>query len=137
MVDDIKDIWGRAVILSHLKSEITLNDIIRELLRYKLLITGDGDNVRYGINVTHGEYMDQTNIRKLLTDNIREICHLSQLQVFATSYYQRSYFQREIDHRIDELIGLMLSQSGVYDKDISVELTAGQTTRQEKDIRTC
>lgn len=89
-------------------------------------MTGDGDNVRDGpLTLFMVNRMDQLNIRKVLEDNIREICHLSQMQVFATSIYQKNYFQMLIDNRMDELI-LQLSQSGAYEKDITGQQTADQ-----------
>lgn len=48
--------------------------------------------------------MEQSELRRLVNDNIREICHLSQMQVFATSYYQKNYFQMQIDQRTEELV---------------------------------
>lgn len=48
--------------------------------------------------------MDHLELKKLVNDNIREICHLSQMQVFATSYYQKNYFQMQINHRTEELL---------------------------------
>lgn len=48
--------------------------------------------------------MDHAELKRIVNDNIREICHLSQMQVFATSYYQKNYFQRQIDHRTEELL---------------------------------
>ncbi len=57
--------------------------------------------------VMEGEVMDRTEHRKIAGNNVREICHLSQMQVFATSYYQKNYFQRQIDHRIEELLQMV------------------------------
>lgn len=57
-----------------------------------------------------GEAMKKTELRRMAGSNIREICHLSQMQVFATSYYQRNYFQMQIDHRTEELLRLLDSR---------------------------
>jgi predicted heme/steroid binding protein len=48
--------------------------------------------------------MEYSKRLSMVKDNIREICHLSQMQVFATSYYQKNYFQRQIDLRAEEII---------------------------------
>ncbi len=60
-----------------------------------------------------------------MSDNIREICHLSQMQVFATSYYQKNYFQRQIDLRMEELLQQL---------DRPVILTAAQEEPVPRDL---
>ena len=41
--------------------------------------------------------MKEYEVKNWMRDKIKEICHYSQMQVFATSYYQRNYFQQQID----------------------------------------
>jgi predicted heme/steroid binding protein len=48
--------------------------------------------------------MDDLELKKTVDSCIREICHYSQMQVFATSYYQKNYFQMLIDERITALM---------------------------------
>ena len=55
--------------------------------------------------------MDEFEIRRIILDYIKEICHYSQLQVFATSIYQKNYFQLQIDDGIDGLINFFMSYS--------------------------
>jgi predicted heme/steroid binding protein len=40
---------------------------------------------------------------------MKEICHYSQMQVFATSSYQKNYFQMQIDDDINGLINMFLT----------------------------
>lgn len=51
--------------------------------------------------------MDEFELRNILSDYIKEICHYSQMQVFATSSYQKNYFQLHIDEKINELINFI------------------------------
>lgn len=48
--------------------------------------------------------MDEYEMRKKVYEYIKEISHFSQTQVFATSDYQKNYFQRLIDGVVEELI---------------------------------
>lgn len=48
--------------------------------------------------------MENQELRRIVNENIGEICHLSQMQVFATSYYQKNYFQLQIDSRVNDLV---------------------------------
>jgi predicted heme/steroid binding protein len=44
------------------------------------------------------------DLRKNVYDCINEICHYSQMQVFATSIYQKEYFQKIIDEKTQALV---------------------------------
>ncbi len=57
--------------------------------------------------------MDKYETRKIIQDYIREICHYGQMQVFATSYYQSSFFQRQIDEVTDRLVCFCLEQPDI------------------------
>jgi predicted heme/steroid binding protein len=48
--------------------------------------------------------MERMNWKSMINGYIKEICHYSQMQVFATSYYQKNFFQMQIDERINVLI---------------------------------
>jgi predicted heme/steroid binding protein len=48
--------------------------------------------------------MEKMNWKSVINSYIKEICHYSQMQVFATSYYQKNFFQMQIDERINALI---------------------------------
>ncbi|MDF2484393.1 MAG: heme/steroid binding protein [Herbinix sp.] len=50
--------------------------------------------------------MDEFEMRRRIYGYIKEICHYSQMQVFATSYYQKNYFQMQIDDATSALISL-------------------------------
>lgn len=50
--------------------------------------------------------MDEFELRRIIYDYIREICHYSQMQVFSTSSYQNKYFQMQIEEAVDGLINL-------------------------------
>jgi predicted heme/steroid binding protein len=56
--------------------------------------------------------MDEFELRRIIYDYIKEICHYSQMQVFATSSYQKNYFQLQIDDDINGLINMFLSYRG-------------------------
>ena len=48
--------------------------------------------------------IEDYNLRKIINDYVKEVCHYSQKQVFANSKYQKNYFQSQIDETIDGLI---------------------------------
>ncbi len=50
--------------------------------------------------------MDEFEMKRRIYGYIKEICHYSQMQVFATSYYQRNYFQMQIDDATTALISV-------------------------------
>jgi predicted heme/steroid binding protein len=50
--------------------------------------------------------MDEFEMKRRIYGYIKEICHYSQMQVFATSYYQKNYFQMQIDDSTTALISL-------------------------------
>jgi predicted heme/steroid binding protein len=52
--------------------------------------------------------MEDLELKKIIQNHIKDICHISQMQVFATSYYQKNYFQIQIDERINALIDEIL-----------------------------
>lgn len=51
--------------------------------------------------------MDDLELKQIVNDYIKEICHDSQMQVFATSSYQKNYFQLQIDDLINDLINFI------------------------------
>lgn len=52
--------------------------------------------------------MEDFELKRIIYSYIREICHFSQMQVFATSYYQKNYFQIQIDERVTALTAAIL-----------------------------
>ena len=52
--------------------------------------------------------MEEFELRRIMYDTINEICHYSQMQVFATSVYQKNYFQLQIDEAMNEMIDILL-----------------------------
>ncbi len=52
--------------------------------------------------------MDEFEMKRRIYGYIKEICHYSQMQVFATSYYQKNYFQMQIDDATGALISLYM-----------------------------
>ncbi len=48
--------------------------------------------------------MEDYELRRAIDDYMKEVCHYSQMQVFATSSYQKNYFQQQIDTRVDGLV---------------------------------
>lgn len=50
--------------------------------------------------------MDEFEMKRRIYGYIKEICHYSQMQVFATSYYQKNYFQLQMDDATGSLINL-------------------------------
>ena len=55
--------------------------------------------------------MDEFEMRSRINGYIKEISHYSQMQVFATSYYQKNYFQMQIDEAANGLINLYTDNS--------------------------
>lgn len=47
--------------------------------------------------------MDDDNIKSIYNNYIKEICHYSKKQVFATSHQQKNYFQYQIDEAANSL----------------------------------
>ncbi len=52
--------------------------------------------------------MDEFEMKRRIYGYIKEMCHYSQMQVFATSYYQKNYFQMQIDDATNGLISLYM-----------------------------
>jgi hypothetical protein len=52
--------------------------------------------------------VDEFELKRIIYDYIKEICHYSQMQVFATSSYQKNYFQLQIEEAINGLINLIM-----------------------------
>ena len=52
--------------------------------------------------------MDDAEIKRRIDKYLMEICHYSQMQVFATSDYQKRYLQYQIDWVANELFDLYL-----------------------------
>lgn len=52
--------------------------------------------------------MDKNELKSIINSYMKEICHLSQMQVFATSYYQKNYFHIQIEQKLDDMIDLIL-----------------------------
>ncbi len=69
--------------------------------------------------------MDEYELRGNVYDYIKEISHYSQMQVFATSSYQKKYFQLQIDETTDELMNLIqtyLDEAARHAKSYSIQL---------------
>lgn len=59
--------------------------------------------------------MDEFEMRRIIYDYIKEICHLSQMQLLATSSYQKNYFQMQIDETVNGLINFfMMNSNNLY-----------------------
>ena len=52
--------------------------------------------------------MDELEFRNIMYQYLKEICHFSQLQVFATSSYQQKYFQKQIDEEMEAVFNLVM-----------------------------
>ncbi len=52
--------------------------------------------------------VDDFKAKEVIHKLIKEICHYSQMQVFATSSYQKKYFQNMIDNDVMDLFNLYL-----------------------------
>lgn len=52
--------------------------------------------------------MDDREKRRIIRQYIKEICRYGQMQVFATSTYQKRYLEYQIDEAADELIDFVL-----------------------------
>lgn len=79
--------------------------------------------------------MDEFELKRILYDYIKEISHYSQMQIFATSTYQRKYFQLEIDDTIDGLINFIQSyrDEAVYSEHLyAMQAQSEQTSQLEQ-----
>lgn len=56
-------------------------------------------------------FMDDMEMREQIDKYIKEICHYSQMQVFATSAYQKRFLQYQIDETANELADFFLVQN--------------------------
>jgi predicted heme/steroid binding protein len=63
--------------------------------------------------------MDELVKRSLIKQYLKEICHYSQMQVFATSVYQKKYLEYQIDEVADELTDLILTVPNVNSNTLS------------------
>lgn len=83
--------------------------------------------------------MDEFELRRIIYDYIKEICHYSQMQVFATSSYQKNYFQLQIDETASGLINFFLVNCSAGDQPYTVkeqEQPSGQPPQQELRVIT-
>lgn len=55
--------------------------------------------------------MDELELKGIINGYMKEICHFSQMQVFATSYYQKSFFQQQLDEKINSMMDIILQYS--------------------------
>ena len=77
--------------------------------------------------------MDELKLRKIMNDYIKEICHYSQIQVFATSTNQMNYFQMQIDEATDGLFHYIQAyiEGTDYEEELySMQLVQGAVTEQ-------
>ncbi len=74
--------------------------------------------------------MKDQELRRIVNDNIRDICHLSQMQVFATSYYQKNYFQLQIDNRVDDLVFKLGSHIAAAEAGEAAQPQEGTTAKE-------
>lgn len=65
--------------------------------------------------------MDEFELRRIIYDYIKEICHYSQMQVFATSSYQKNYFQLQIDEATGALINFFLINGSHTSEKLEIE----------------
>jgi hypothetical protein len=73
--------------------------------------------------------VDDFELKRIIYDYIKEICHYSQMQVFATSSYQKNYFQYQIDDATNGLINFIQENSvGRVEKQ---SFTAQQLPKQQ------
>jgi predicted heme/steroid binding protein len=76
--------------------------------------------------------MDELEMRRIIYDYIKEICHLSQMQVFATSSYQKNFFQMQIDENVSGLINFYLTNRNHFGEDPeTVQSLDKQLTEQQ------
>ena len=73
--------------------------------------------------------MEELELKGRLSDYIREICHYSQKQVFATSYYQKNYFQMQIDKLMDEMLHMYMENNK---KAELADITGQQLSKSEE-----
>lgn len=82
--------------------------------------------------------MDEFELRRMIYDYIKEICHFSQMQVFSTSSYQKNYFQLQIDETIGGLINMVFtynkaSMSQINDFQLQQQQQEKQQIHQEQE----
>jgi predicted heme/steroid binding protein len=74
--------------------------------------------------------VDQFELRDRIYSYTKEISHYSQLQVFATSYYQKNYFQMLIDEAVNSLMELSMDHGRLkYQENQADQQLPGQTER--------
>lgn len=79
--------------------------------------------------------MDDFELKRIIYGHIKEICHYSQMQVFATSFYQKNYFQLQIDEAISELINFYMQNHRPTEEDwlYSVQQQGEQPQEQPEE----
>lgn len=63
--------------------------------------------------------MDEDSLKSIYYNYIKEICHYSQKQVFATSQQQKTYFQLQIDEAAKSIYNLLKEQRADKQKEIT------------------
>lgn len=79
--------------------------------------------------------MDDFELRRIIYDYIKEICHYSQMQVFSTSSYQRNYFQLQIDDTINGLINFLLERDEIAIQQSSLASQVEWMQRKDQEIQ--
>jgi predicted heme/steroid binding protein len=78
--------------------------------------------------------MDELELRRIIYSYIKEICHYSQMQVFATSFYQKNYFQLQIDESINGLSNFYLEiQSGIGENQFYTAQQQNEQPQQQNE----
>jgi hypothetical protein len=72
----------------------------------------------------------EDDIKAIYNNYIKEICHYSQKQVFATSHQQKNYFQQQIDEAANSLYNFLQEQMNNKPKD-TVQDQAISDNRQQ------
>ncbi len=80
--------------------------------------------------------MDEFEMRSRINGYIKEISHYSQMQVFATSYYQKNYFQMQIDEAANSLINLFMGSNTTLPEKRALRRQE-QAPEQEEIPQTC
>lgn len=73
----------------------------------------------------------ENDLRSIIDEYIREISHFSQMQVFATSEYQKDYFQRMMDERREMIINNIMEHMKQFEENYYQI----QTTNQQPDLK--
>jgi predicted heme/steroid binding protein len=129
-IDEVSFFYGLSQCLEDKFSEL-VQEIRKQIIDMRNLLIC----INNKIEVRKVSLMDEIELKRIIYDYIKEICHFSQMQVFATSTYQKNYFQLQIDETINNLYNFFTEYQGTL-WDTQLYTTQQRTEQPEQQSGT-